>query len=90
MTDLVKITGELSINENMAGSLADQEQITGDMGVPEIVRPAAYTGEYNVTPTQETQTLPTDGLCMTDNITINPIPSNYGLITWNGTTLTVS
>jgi hypothetical protein len=27
---------------------------------------------------------------VTRNIVINPIPSNYGLITWNGSTLTVS
>lgn len=49
-----------------------------------------YTGEYTVTPSAETQTLETNGLRMTDNITINPIPSNYGLITWNGSTITVS
>lgn len=24
------------------------------------------------------------------NIVINPIPSNYGLITWNGSVITVS
>ena len=49
-----------------------------------------YTGEYAVTPGEETITLATDGKRMTDNITINPIPSNYGLITWNGSFLTVS
>ena len=49
-----------------------------------------YTGAYEVTPTQSTQILETNGLKMTDNVTINPIPSNYGLITWNGSTLTVS
>ena len=37
-----------------------------------------------------TQTLETDSLYMQGNITINPIPSNYGLITWNGSILTVS
>lgn len=49
-----------------------------------------YTGEYEVTPSDEAQVLETSGLMMTDNVTINPIPSNYGLITWNGSTLTVS
>ena len=49
-----------------------------------------YTGVYAVTPSAETQTLQTNGLRMLDNVTINPIPSNYGLITWNGSTLTVS
>lgn len=49
-----------------------------------------YRGEYTVTPTDEAVVLSTNGLRMTDNITVNPIPSNYGLITWNGSTLTVS
>ena len=49
-----------------------------------------YTGEYTVTPTSYTQTLPTAGLVMEQDVTIDPIPSNYGLITWNGSFLTVS
>lgn len=49
-----------------------------------------YTGAYEVTPSAETQTLLTDGLRMTDNVVINPIPNNYGLITWNGSVITVS
>lgn len=49
-----------------------------------------YTGETVVTPTQETQTLRTAQLLMPVDIVINPIPQNYGLITWNGSTLTVS
>lgn len=49
-----------------------------------------YEGEYTVTPTQQTQVLQTHGKRMTRDVTINPIPSNYGLITWNGATLTVS
>lgn len=50
----------------------------------------AYQGATSVTPSQETQTLETQGFRLLENITINPIPSNYGLITWNGSTLTVS
>lgn len=49
-----------------------------------------YDGAYEVTPTQDTQTLVTDGKQMTGDVIIHPIPSNYGLITWNGSTLTVS
>lgn len=49
-----------------------------------------YSGIYEWTPTQETQTIPISGKTAARNITINPIPSNYGLITWNGSTLTVS
>lgn len=49
-----------------------------------------YDGEYVFTPTQNTQIVPINGKLATDNITINPIPSNYGLITWNGSVLRVS
>ena len=49
-----------------------------------------YEGDYTITPSSETQTLVTKNLRMTDNITINPVPSNYGLITWNGSVITVS
>lgn len=49
-----------------------------------------YEGEYEITPTTQEQTIPIIGLTARENITVNPIPSNYGLITWNGATLTVS
>lgn len=49
-----------------------------------------YTGSYEVTPSQRTQILETGGLIMNRNVTINPIPPNYGLITWDGATLMVS
>lgn len=49
-----------------------------------------YPGPYEVTPTQSAQTLSTEDLLMVQDVTINPIPSNYGLITWDGSTLTVS
>ena len=49
-----------------------------------------YTGPTEFTPSGETQTAETENLVLTSNIIINPIPSNYGLITWNGAALTVS
>lgn len=49
-----------------------------------------FQGEYEYTPTQNEQVIEIEGLRATQNITVNPIPSNYGLITWNGSTLTVS
>lgn len=49
-----------------------------------------YHGAYTFTPSSQVQTIETEGLVLTDNITINPIPTNYGRITWDGATLTVS
>lgn len=44
----------------------------------------AYEGEYTFTPTQEAQTIEIKNKVALENITIEPIPQNYGLITWNG------
>lgn len=49
-----------------------------------------YTGPYEVTPSQTAQTLPTEGKTLSGNIKVKAIPSNYGRITWNGSTLTVA
>lgn len=49
-----------------------------------------YSGATTVTPSSEAQTLETGGHVLLENITIEPIPSNYGLITWNGSTISVS
>lgn len=49
-----------------------------------------YKGEYVVIPSQERQTLQTKHLSMAENVTVEPIPSNYGLITYNGFGITVS
>ena len=50
----------------------------------------AYDGPVEVTPTGATQILETTGYRMEENITVHPIPTNYGLITWDGSVLTVS
>jgi hypothetical protein len=49
-----------------------------------------YEGPYEFTPTQGTQYAPSEGKVLLENIMINPIPNNYGLITYNGRTITVS
>lgn len=49
-----------------------------------------YDGPYEATPAATAQTFATTGKLMVREFTVNPIPSNWGLITWNGSTLTVS
>lgn len=63
---------------------------TGTPVARDFVDRDPYAGEYVVTPSAEEQVLQTRNLRMTDNITVNPVPQNYGLITWNGSYLTVS
>lgn len=85
-----ELSGTLSSSGQLSGFLSGAKTISGELTIPAAILPPSYEGEYEVTPSEETQTLATDSLYMRGNITINPIPSNYGLITWNGSTLTVS
>lgn len=49
-----------------------------------------YTGVTEATPSTERQVFNTAGKVVLKNFVVNPIPSNYGLVTWNGSVLTVS
>lgn len=49
-----------------------------------------YQGDYEVTPSDSVQVLPTRGMLMENDVTVGKIPSNYGLITWDGSALMVS
>lgn len=49
-----------------------------------------YAGPTEVTPSGSAQTLATSGTVLHADVVVAPIPSNYGLITWNGAVLTVS
>lgn len=67
--------------------------VSASLGQPvarEYVERPPYEGETKITPSSETQVLQTKNFRMTENVTVNPIPSNYGLITWNGSIITVS
>ena len=75
----VKINDEKKINVKFENVVAG----SGNIYPP-------YTGETEVTPTQSTQILNTSGQRLDSDIIVNPIPSNYGLITWNGSFITVS
>ena len=48
-----------------------------------------YEGAYEFTPTEDAQTISIAGHKAAANIIINPIPSNYGKVTWTGTVLTI-
>ena len=49
-----------------------------------------YEGSYEFTPSDVVQTVSIRNMIAEEDIVINPIPQNYGLITWNGSVLTVS
>lgn len=73
--------GEMSVSNTLEGEYGDFRAVT---------QTDTYTGETEVTPSEEIQILYTEGKLVVSNITVNPIPNNYGLITWTGSHIIVS
>ena len=65
-----------------------QLQLTINEGGGEVL--PVYDGATEVTPTDFVQTLNTANKAIKSNIIINPIPSNYGKIAYNGAHLIIT
>lgn len=85
-----ELSGRLTAGERISGRLAAEERIRGSLTIPSRILPEEYEGSYDVTPGPEEQILATANRWLTEDITVQPIPDNYGLITWDGSIITVS
>ena len=83
------VIGKLTPEGKLTGSLSSGGTLSGGLSIGGAVAPY-YDGPYEFTPTQEPQVVEIANQQAAQDIIINPIPSNYGLITWDGTVLTVS
>ena len=83
---------ELPVGVITNGQTVEVTSAKYDIGITTGILPVTdiYGGPYEITPANAPQTLETTHLVMRENVVVNPVPSNYGLITWNGATLTVS
>lgn len=79
--DLV-IDGDCSLDIIQDGSAVQIIQVRG--GYP------VYSGPTVYIPGAQDQVVSAAGFVFASDITVAKIPSNYGLITWNGSALTVS
>lgn len=81
--------GSVDLTEDAGAALSLVED--GELGLVTKVGSVAsdYQGPTEVTPAEQRQVLGTSGKTLGANITVNPIPSNYGRIAWDGTKLTV-
>ena len=70
----------IAVNGDTVGTL---KAVGGGGGVP------AYRGPTEFTPSDRRQVIPVEGFRMRENIVIDPVPTNYGRISWNGSVLTV-
>ena len=87
---MLTFDGDLNINLQFDGDFALLHNLDGEYGEFTELPHDAYSGSYIITPGDSAVVMETAGLLMAQNVTINPVPSNYGKITWNGSTLTVS
>ena len=83
MSDTVVLDGALSLTNVIDG------QVGTVIKVMEHDLPV-YTGQMEITPSTTEQVLATAEKVVTRNIVINPIPSNYGLITRIGAGIRIS
>ena len=88
-------TIHLRVSEEPQINLSVQGESTIPVSVEQIrikwLNPDPYEGEYEVTPLRgETVVLNTAHHTLSQNVVVNPIPQNYGLITYNGNIITVS
>lgn len=74
----------------ITGTIQGVPTLKSDLTLPKVVSVPVYSGETEFTPSDEEQVIRIGGYRATQDITINPIPSNYGKIEWNGAYLTVS
>lgn len=84
----IQIEVDFEANTEMTCAFDDGDSFECDFGKP--VEADEYQGIYEVTPTENTQTLSTANKVLKQNVVVKPIPSNYGRITWDGATITVS
>ena len=79
LTGVRHLTGKISKNATLSGKLS---YVQSEIPV--------YDGDYSVTPSKEEKIILVNGKKMLKDLVVEPIPHNYGLITWNGSVLTVS
>ena len=74
----------------IVGTITPRGELAGTIAISQGVRYPEYDGPITITPTSEEQTIPTSWRVVTQDLTVAPIPSNYGLISVSGHILTVS
>ena len=85
------LNGDLSISVVLDGDMSAGAVLDGDLGVfQKVVEAPPYTGPLTATPGAQPQTFETAGLMLPGDFVVEAVPNNYGLITWNGSTITVS
>ena len=76
--------------DKLIGALSAVGRLDATLSLPQAVAVDEYSGPYEFPPGNAPQVVEIANKKATADITIGPISDNYGLITWDGSTLTVS
>lgn len=85
--EIIRITGEINIQDTIHGSLSSYEEFTSDITLPDVVDGRHYEGEYEVIPSFDNQVLETRGLLMDDDVTVDAIQVSRTTNPSGGTTV---
>lgn len=86
-------TRNIRANIGCAGNIRANIGNTGNIRSNLVITSSdkdAWKGAYTFTPSQRDQRVPVSGLVMENDMIIEKIPDNYGLITYNGSKIRVS
>lgn len=83
------LSGALSATNTLSGSLSAEECLHGTLTLPRGTVINYYNGPYTFVPTESQQVIAINNQLAIQDITIAPIPPNYGRIAWDGSVLTV-
>lgn len=82
-----QLIGTLSTSGQLSCSLSSSP-ITGELTV--IGSIPSYQGSYEITPSDEAQTIYCADMLMEQDVIINPVQGGYAKVTVNGSILTIS
>lgn len=85
-----RLIGTITPRAPLSGGIAPVGALSGTVSAAQGVRYPTYDGPTEFTPTRAAQVARTSGRVVASDITVNPIPSNYGLVEWTGAVLRVS
>lgn len=86
---MMDVQGRIVTTQMVTGAIT-RRTITGSVVRAVINGGIPYEGDYVVTPTRERQELPTAGTSLALNVVVEAIPPEYGLVSYNGSSLRVS
>lgn len=84
-----RITAKIRAKQTVKATVNVANAITGKLSFRETSA-EKYTGKYRFTPTNKIQVIESENKLLLQNVIIEPIPKNYGLITWNGSYMRIS